>query len=296
MEDRPRHQQQTLRKPGAGQLTGPGWRHKPRRAAARALLAAAFSLSPLFAHAEPLPFEPGERIAYDVSWMGIIGGEGLLEVVSSGERAGRPVYTLHIVGRSTGWVRDLYRVEDHTFSFFDTGLLASRRVEISIEENAYRKKKVIEFDQENATASYRVDNDPPESFAIDRGSQDSFSALYRLRTLRGQMQVGRTLTIPIFEDRTRYTLEVLVARRERLNLPQGMVDTIVVEPRLKTEGIFRRRGTMTIWLSDDERLIPVQMKSRVILGSFYATIREWQGVNLTLIPYPEKAAGKPEGT
>jgi len=82
-------------------------------------------------------------------------------------------------------------------------------------------------------------------------------------------------------------IEIKVLRKERIELPMGMVDTIVVEPLLKSEGVFRSRGTMNIWFTDDENLIPVMMRSKIFIGSIYASLREHEGCEINVIPYPE---------
>jgi len=289
LADRPRQQQQErLLTPAAG-----GDRRKtfwPRRAAwfpagALALLLTAGIPAATAVSSEPvLPFKPGERVTYDISWMGVVGGEGILEVMEQATYEDSPVYVVRTIGRSVGFVRDLYRVEDHTSSLFDIDHLYSRKVEVTISEGAYRKHKIIEFDHDGGLARYVVNNKEPEVFQIDTGSQDSFSALYKLRTMSKELKVGASVFIPVFEDKKKYRLEVKVLRKERVTLPQGMLDTIVVEPQLKTEGIFQRRGKMTLWLADNESLVPVIVRSKVLIGSFLATIRDYRGVSLEFIP------------
>ncbi|VAX17898.1 hypothetical protein MNBD_NITROSPINAE03-350, partial [hydrothermal vent metagenome] len=129
----------------------------------------------------PLPFKPGERLTYDVTWMGVLGGEGVLSVGGEIDYNGHAVYVLKSVARSIGFVRKLYRVDDHTKSFFDVNKLVSHRVEINISEGNYRKRKIIEFDQQNGVASYFINDKEPEIFKIDPKSQDSFSSLYAIR-------------------------------------------------------------------------------------------------------------------
>jgi len=45
------------------------------------------------------------------------------------------------------------------------------------------------------------------------------------------------------------------------------VDTIVVKPLMKSEGIFNRKGDMFIWLTDDQKRTPVRMQTKVAVGS-----------------------------
>jgi len=46
----------------------------------------------------------------------------------------------------------------------------------------------------------------------------------------------------------------------------------VIKPLLKSAGIFARTGDMHIWLTDDERRMPVLMKSKVRIGSIVVTL------------------------
>lgn len=242
--------------------------------------------------AATLPFKPGERLTYDVTWMGIVGGEGVLSVAGETDYKGHKVYIIKSEARSIGFVDKLYRVDDQTKSFFDIDKLVSHRVEINISEGGYRKKKVIEFDQERGVAYYAINDKEPEMFEIDPKSQDSFSSLYAIRAMGGNFIVGKPLLIPVFEDRKKYTLKVNIVRRERIKLAQGMVDTVVLEPQLQTEGIFLRKGKMTLWLTDDKSLTPVVVRSKVMIGSFYATLRDYEGVEINFIPHEKKTPGK----
>lgn len=247
---------------------------------------------PAYASAAALPFKPGERLIYDVTWMGLLGGEGVLSVTGEFDYKGHVVYLIKSEARTIGFVRKLYRVDDHTKSFFDVSELLSHRVEINISEGNYRKKKVIEFDQARGMASYTVNDKEPEIFEIDPKSQDSFSSLYAIRAMGANLVVGEPLYIPVFEDKKRYTLIVNVVRRERLSLAQGMVDTVMLEPQLQTEGIFLRKGKMTIWLTDDKSLTPVAVRAKVLIGSFYAILRDYKGVEINFIPHEKKTGEK----
>jgi hypothetical protein len=58
-----------------------------------------------------------------------------------------------------------------------------------------------------------------------------------------------------------------VLRRERVKVPAGTFNAIVVQPVIKTKGIFSENGHAEIWLSDDARHIVLQLKSRLSFGS-----------------------------
>ena len=41
---------------------------------------------------------------------------------------------------------------------------------------------------------------------------------------------------------------------------------------MKSEGIFYRKGEIFIWLTDDAKHIPVQLQTKVAVGSITATL------------------------
>ncbi|MBI5816082.1 MAG: DUF3108 domain-containing protein [Nitrospinae bacterium] len=242
-----------------------------------------------------IPFSPGERFTYDVTWMGILGGEASLSINDKTGSGGR-LYSIDLLARSVGWVRSLYKVDDQSSSIFDVDNMRSNGVDIRISEGNYRKRKVIEFDHAKSVARYSVDGEEPKEYKIDPATFDSFSVMYAFRAMKDKIKVGQTLEIPVFDDRKKYELKIQAVRKERIRIRQGLVDTIVVEPQLKTEGIFQRRGKMTIWFSDDNAFAPVMMKSKIIFGAFYATLRDYSGARIDIVPEQAGEKGATAGT
>jgi len=82
------------------------------------------------------------------------------------------------------------------------------------------------------------------------------------------------ISIPTHDNEKSYDMVVKVLRRERVEVPAGKFDCVLVEPVLKSEGIFKAKGQMLVWLSDDERRIPVQVKSKVPIGSISVSLTD----------------------
>ncbi len=57
----------------------------------------------------------------------------------------------------------------------------------------------------------------------------------------------------------------------------GRVATIVVQPHMDFTGIFRKAGNILIWMTDDERKIPVRMKTTIVYGQVSAVLVEARG-------------------
>lgn len=94
---------------------------------------------------------------------------------------------------------------------------------------------------------------------------DIISGLYFLRNR--PLQVSRTEMLHVYDSDTYSHLPVEVLRREQIQLPGfRKADTIVIKPILKTDGIFKRTGDVTIWLTDDEFRVPVKVETQIPLG------------------------------
>jgi hypothetical protein len=66
-----------------------------------------------------------------------------------------------------------------------------------------------------------------------------------------------------------------VLRKERIRVPAGSFDAIVIQPVIKTKGIFSENGHAEIWLSDDDRHIMLQLKSKLSFGSLNLYLKSY---------------------
>jgi hypothetical protein len=66
---------------------------------------------------------------------------------------------------------------------------------------------------------------------------------------------------------------IRVLRRETVRTPAGAFHCVVVEPGMREEGIFIQKGRkLQIWLTDDERKVPVLMRVEVFFGHVTAEL------------------------
>lgn len=100
---------------------------------------------------------------------------------------------------------------------------------------------------------------------------DLLSSLYYLRNR--QLQVGKSETLHIYDSDTYSEVPVEVLQRETIRLPDlSEKAAIVIRPKLKTDGIFRRTGDIRIWLSDDEYRVPVRFVTSIAMGQVTAEL------------------------
>lgn len=231
----------------------------------------------------------GERLVYEVTWMGIRAGQATLEARGVVQVNGQRAYHLVTTATSGPVLSKIFRVDDRTESYVALNPMRALRFEKHLREGRYRHSSQTDFDHEKAIATFRYldfsrvprgisrleeaeryGKYVSQEFPLTSGALDELSVLYYVRGL--PLHAGTTVLAGVFASKKNWDLEVKVLRREALETALGRRDTLVVEPLLKFEGIFQRKGRMIVWLTDDGERIPVQMKSEVIIGSFMARL------------------------
>ncbi len=214
-------------------------------------------------------YKIGERLVFELTWFGINAGWATLEIKESLNYEGKEVIRMVSTAQSNNFISAFYPVNDRTETFVDPQERYPYRFTIRQREGRYSSDKETIFDQKNNKAVFIKDG-KSQVFDVYPKVQDALSSFYYLRTL--DLKVGVPVYIKIFDNGKNYEAKVEILRKEKIDTPIGSFNTICVKPVLKTEGIFQRKGEVHIWLTDDERKMPVMMKSSVKIGDIVATL------------------------
>ena len=228
----------------------------------------------------PVPFGVGERLDYEVRFGGLRVGAGFMEV--SKMDTVRGVDTWHTSFGIRGGVA-FYRVNDRYESWFDTRELASLRYRQDIDEGSYERESQFEIYPERRVF---VDAKGVEQPTVEDPLDDG-SFLYFLRTI--PLEVGKEYTFDRYFRVDRNPVRIKVLRRERVAVPAGTFDAVVVQPIIKTKGVFSENGRAEVWLSDDEHRIMLQMKSRFSRFSLNLYLKSFRLANRAAGAAPETA-------
>lgn len=217
----------------------------------------------------PVPFRVGERLVFSVEYGFVTAGEATMSVVSLDTIQGNPSYRIETVATTNEIFSTFYEVNDRVVSHMDAYGMFSRQFKKTLREGNYSKDLEVYFDQEAQLARY-VEGD---SLAALPETQDVLSAFFFLRSR--DLRVGEVYSIPCHDNRKNYPLEVKVLRREKIAVPAGKFECFVVEPKLKSGGLTKKEAKMFIWLTSDDRKMPVLMETRMKIGSVAAKLREF---------------------
>jgi Protein of unknown function (DUF3108) len=206
----------------------------------------------------PVPFALGERFTYDLKFGKLKVGEGTMETL--GVETIRGIEAWHTRFRVRGGV-PFYRVDDVLESWFARDGLYSLRFVQDLEEGGKVRERRYEMFPERQV--FR-EGDGPEQPSVTAPLDDG-AFLYFLRTL--PLEAGQTYSFDRYFRPDRNPVVIRVLGRETVKVPAGTFQTIVIQPVIKSRGIFSEKGEARIWLTDDARRMMVQMKSKTKIGS-----------------------------
>lgn len=226
------------------------------------------------------PVWTGEKLSYDVSYFGVSAGQFVVESLPHKTIAGREVY--HIKGTAeTSKVFNLfYRLNDTVETFVDFQGFFSHRFHIVLDESKQSRDALELYDAEKAQTFYWNRWNRKEGFTetkefdpIPRFSQDSLSVLYYLRV--APMPDGAVISVPVVSEGKTGEWVVTVMRREMMHTPMGKMMTIVVKPETRYQGVLKKQGDSFLWLTDDDRRIPIRLEAKVKVGTVVANLTDF---------------------
>ena len=223
------------------------------------------------AGAAKVPFAVGERLDYEVRFASIRVGSGSMEVQGIVDVRGRPSW--HAVFAYSGSAL-FVKVNDRHETWFDIENLSSRRFHQDIDEGNYERKRRFEIFPERGM--YK-ENDKPEE-PTPQNPLDDASFLYFVRTL--PLEVGKTYEFSRYFKAQGNPVRIKVLRRERVTVPAGSFNTVVLQPTFQSRGLFSEGGRAEVFITDDSARMMVQLKSKLPIGS----------LNLFLKSYSNKSA------
>jgi len=217
-------------------------------------------------------FRKGEFLKFDIRYGPVKAGHAYMEIPDIVQINGRS--TFHVVSRaeSNKFFSSFYKVRDRVESFIDSSGIFPWRFEKHLREGKFSADVVNIFDQTNQFVITRKDTHKVPLYV-----QDVLSAMYFVRTQN--IRLGEHLSVDNFSDGKNFPLEVKILKKEKVRVKAGKFSCFVVEPILKSTGIFKQKGRLKVWMTEDQTHTPVMMKSEIVVGSIVAELIEYRGVN-----------------
>jgi len=231
---------------------------------ARGALIAAGLLCALPMRPQGLPAR--ETLSYTVEWRLITAGKAQLDWSTQPQQSDVRGYQASLHLESTGLVSKLFKVDD-TYTSQLTSDLCVLNSHIRAEEGRRRRDTRVTYDPATRKASYLerdlVKNSIVSQREIDIPAcvHDVVGGLYLLRTLN--LEPGQSTQIAVSDGKKSVMARVEAQQREEIRTPAGSFKTIRYEAFLFNDVLYKRSAHLYVWLSDDARKLPVQIRVRM---------------------------------
>jgi Protein of unknown function (DUF3108) len=219
-----------------------------------------------------VPFESGEKEVYRASW------NGMISVATAEVRTvptvvdGKKVFQVRVEAKTSKVLDLIWKMRDTISSTFDAKGLSPSRYTFNQKENS----RVINTDArlDPTTKRWSVNRQQVGKRAKiyefeSQNTLDPITAVYLARSV--DFKVGDRLYFKVFGGRYQYLLELFVEKKEPVTLESGKtIEAFRVIPRIQNitkNGYASRLNDATIWLSADERRLPIKLSSKIVFGS-----------------------------
>jgi hypothetical protein len=227
------------------------------------------------------PFEGGEKAVYRGSWNGLLSVATAEIYTVPAVVGGRRVYNVRVEAKTSKVLDLVWKMRDTVRSSFDARALAPSSFSFHQRENSRIIDTEARYDP--STKHWVVNRQQvgkrKKSYAFEsQNTLDPLTAVYLARSL--EFKPGDRLYFKIFGGRYRYLLELHVERKEPVTLASGRtIEAYRVVPRLQNitkRGYAERLNEAVVWISADERRMPVKLSSKIIFGSVHVDLVEDQ--------------------
>jgi exoribonuclease R len=193
--------------------------------------------------------------------------------------------------RATGtdFINKIFKVDDRILSIWNQKRKMPIYSEKKIEEGFFRRNHSVWFNLKTKTAHFERSTysgnglklgekrkDPKESEQkgdvenLPNEFQDILSSIYYQREYKSEAEIGKSFQIDLFDDLKLTEMKIQILKEEelrlRINGEEQRIQSILVQPFIKTTGIFRSKGNIYIWISNDKKRIPLRIKAELPLA------------------------------
>lgn len=221
----------------------------------------------------------GEKLEYKVGYKFITAGTGFFQILPDAiEVSGRKCYDIRFQVNSLQSLEWLYKVRDTYRTVVDVNGIFPWLFEQHLREGNYKRDFKASFDQRNNFA-YTELRGKKKKIKVEPYIHDIVSAFFFVRTMNlSSMPKDTIFYLRNFFNDSSYSLGVKILGKQTVEVEAGKFRCIVVQPLVVEGGLFKSEGEILIWLTDDERKIPVKVGTKIIIGFVGAELVKYSGI------------------
>lgn len=224
---------------------------------------------------DPAPFDIGEKLEYDIRYVGVTAGYFNIEILPHKFLGDRKVYHILAKARTVKLFELVYRVDDSIESFFDYEGLYSHKFTMDLNESKQTRKLIELYDYDAKKSFYwnRVDHvqkgfkEEKTSFDIPLWSQDLLSSIFFLRMQKLGQDPSQEFRFPVILDGKPWEARVRFKNRTKIYAGGKEREADLYQLDTYQNGELKNKDN-SIWFSTDEKHYLLRVEAKVKVGSF----------------------------
>ncbi len=223
--------------------------------------------------ADTIPFKPGEKLHYSIYWEDTAAGEVTFDVTPMAAVNGIPAYHFTMNSAISPLLNAVLMISDHIESYADTAMAHALLYKERTSGTAGQDVTVT-FDWQKRQAQYSCNGTKYRPATLLPGAFDPLSVIYALRLLdlKGIKEFSR----PVSDGLTCAVVRAGVLGKHKVRVESGEYDAYVIAPQLAGFSTLLDTlsgATVRLWISADERRLPVKIMCGLPLGNFRAELK-----------------------
>jgi hypothetical protein len=207
-------------------------------------------------------FVEGETLDYTLTWLKITGGTARMTISPLGEDS----FRITSVAHSSPSFSRFFKVRDQIETHVSRNDFSTTRYVKRLDEDGDQIEEVTVIEDGVATRTRKK----VKKVRVPRPVFDPISVIYLLR-LR-DLTPGKVHNFDLIADGKLYTVHARVVRKEKVQTAAGTFNCVRVEPQMIAGGV-ERDERLFLWYTDDERKLPVRIRTEVKVGAITASLR-----------------------
>ncbi len=225
------------------------------------------------------PFSTGEKLTYSLKWGFLPVGSATMEVLPRKLVDGESCHVFRFNVQTNSFADAFYKVRTTIESIVDKDFNKTLFYQKNQSEGNTRRDIKVEFDYQAMKCYYYQGVEKQSEVSIPEKVFDPLSIAYLFRF--NKLSPNFQMTLPTCDGRKFKEIIVKTGKRERISVPAGKFWAYGTVPEMQNlRGVFKKSpdGILCVWYSDDAMRIPVKISSKVVVGSFTATLVEAIGL------------------
>jgi len=231
--------------------------------------------TPPVSRISPMPFEVGEKLNYDLRFVGVTAATFSMELRPVKLVDDHKVYEIAARAKTVKLFEFVYRVDDRIQSFIDYEGIYTHRFAMDLDETKQNRKVLELYDYQKNQSFYwnRIDHvekglkEEKQTYDIQPWSHDPLAMLYYLRVAPLPADSTTELRIPVIVDGKPWETVIRYLRTETI-YAGGKSREARVYHLENYSGKELKNKENTLWLSTDEHRYILRVETKLKVGSF----------------------------